>query len=100
MPVYEFRDVVTDELVEILMPWKESVPIGEVIEHEGREVRRTIECDSLPDIGKANYESLALSQAPWDPAFKRHDAQGNGITSSRAEMDEVTARSEGRIQRR
>lgn len=73
--IYEFRNVNTGEIVEVAMPMKEAVPIGDTIVREGETLVRVPSSSQelMPDYWKP-YTSVTLPR--WCKGAKMYDRKG------------------------
>lgn len=90
MPLYDFQDVTTGERVEIAFPMRDVPSIGEVVTHEGREVRRVPHSTvSMADRGFIPFASETLPTGT--PGFKQ-TADGRCIVETKAQLDRHIAK--------
>lgn len=88
--IYEFKDVETGSVVELNMPMRDAVRIGEVIEHEGRHLIRLpslVAASVAPDL---HFTSHQLPKK-WKHA-RQHNPDGTCRFGSHAEVREAIAR--------
>ena len=94
MPLYSFEDLKTGERAEHFFHMADAPEIGATVRIEGRRWRRVPEIHA-PGASVPSYESIAYSPRDWHPAAKRHTPDGRPVFTSRKEVEEFQARSEG-----
>ena len=93
MPIYSFKDSVTEEVLERYYPLADMPRIGDTVEENGRKFVRIVD---LPRIASVrDYHFTAKSLPRWDPAAPRHNEQGQPLFDSKKEVTEYVASQEG-----
>lgn len=91
MPEYPYEDTTTGERVDLFQTMAETPPIGAVIEHEGRTLRK-LAPGGVRAVDAAFVPFTSISQPRWDPAAPRHDRDGRPQFASRREVETYMAR--------
>ena len=95
IPAYDYRDIQTDEIVELVRPMSQATPIGDVIEVDGRKLRRVANISTQASAAIAFshlYPYVSQSVEPGWPGTKPAPGGGTIIPSPKAER-EIMARS-------
>ncbi len=96
MPLYDFEDVEKGELVEHYFAMADRPPTGKVVEIGGRKVSRVITPTQLAPVRSYEFVSNALPRENVaDPKWPC-DERGRPRFKSKKEVEEYTARSEGK----
>lgn len=95
MPEYPYEDTQTGERVDLFRSMAEADPIGAVIEHEGRSLRR-LASTGVRTVDAGFKPFTSVSQARYDPDAPRHDSAGRPQFASRREVDTYIAKKNAR----
>ena len=98
--IYEFVDTETGERVEIPFPAGKAPGDGEVIEHEGRRVRRVLSIPAGFNIHgtKPFVPFVSESQQVWHPDAPAHTPDGKPVFQSRREQATFVDKNNARAQ--
>lgn len=92
MMTYEFRDVNTGEGVEVMYRPSEAPSLDEVVEIQGRTLRRVV---SLPHVNAERSKPIiAISQEPWHPHASKYDKNGTPVFSNKLEAREFAKKTQ------
>src|SRR5690606_1723071 len=83
MPVYEYQDLETGEIVELVKHHSEADPIASVIEHEGRKLRRVFSSSAFGMETIQDDPRPRRSLAKGMPGFDRYDKRGYPIATNK-----------------
>lgn len=86
--IYSFQDE-SGQVVELMMPMAEAVPIGATIQRGGQKYRRLAEREQQART-RPNVNFTDVQLAPWTPHGPRYDAEGQIQFQSRREVEEFT----------
>lgn len=92
MPDYDFEDVETRQVVELTMLASEAVPIGEVIERDGRRLRRLPSCSHGMVEPEWAHKCFTMSDAEALKYAPRVDENGFGVFRNKQEILNAQAR--------
>lgn len=114
MPRYDFQDLANGEMLEVEMEAEHAVPIGDVLELEGRKlVRRllpgtfqtcavpTLYCPGAPSLPRAQWNEGKRkwdppAGEPWHPPAQQYDSLGKPVFENQKAKNEFIARSGGK----
>lgn len=95
MPEYPYEDTQTGERVDLFRSMAQADPIGSVIEHEGRTLRR-LASDGVRTQDAGFRPFTSATQARYDPDAPRHDKAGRAQFQSRREVSDFIAKKNAR----
>lgn len=93
MPAYDFKDTESGEVVELVMPMADAVPIGDLIERDGRELMRLPSDAIVEDQGFGGtwqYPTICPSLSGGIPGVK-YTRKGCAIITSPRQHRNVAA---------
>lgn len=95
MPCYCFVDEATGEPVEHYLPMAEAPRIGDVVEIEGRRLRRLVSPLQYDTENLERWRFESISAPPWAPGAPSYNPEsGAPRFSSRAQVREFLARNQ------
>lgn len=92
MPVYEFVEEGTGQPVEAFLPMAEAPEFGQVIELDGRKLRRVVSLPQPPCIDKG---FVSRQPAKWHPDAPAHDEKGHAVFANRQQAREFCKKNNG-----